>query len=289
VDLSQGLVLHLKFDGDYADYSGRGNNSANVGATTFVPGKIGAQALHYSSSTASKNYVTLGAPADLAFSSNVNFSVAYWIKLPAGDVQPSGGLPIFGNAIYSLYTPGYVFAPSYATGAWGESINDGRGGTVVSLGAANSINDGNWHQLVHTLDRKGLAITYLDGYQVDAQPLARVGDLDQGATTIGQNPTAVFTQSDEADVDDLSVWRRVLSPLEVGAAFTAGNIYGASVVSAPVRISIKPVGGQVQVTWSGGILQAGDHADGPYNDVAGAVAPYLVSPSLGEKFFRVRQ
>jgi len=61
IDFSSGLVLHMKFDGDLLDYSGRGNHGTNVGATTFTGGKIGAQALEVSTDTSvpSYNYVTL--------------------------------------------------------------------------------------------------------------------------------------------------------------------------------------------------------------------------------------
>ena len=48
-NLTNGLVLHLPFDGSYADASGNGNNATNVGTPVFVPGKIGSQALQVNS------------------------------------------------------------------------------------------------------------------------------------------------------------------------------------------------------------------------------------------------
>ena len=86
------LVLHLKFDGNYSDTSGRGNNGTPVGTPTFVAGQVG-QALHYSTATdtgasggnvTSANYVTLGKPADLQFGATTSFSIAFWVRLPAG-------------------------------------------------------------------------------------------------------------------------------------------------------------------------------------------------------------
>ena len=42
---TNGLVLHLKFDGNYGDSSGRANHAAPGNAPVFVAGKIGGQAV----------------------------------------------------------------------------------------------------------------------------------------------------------------------------------------------------------------------------------------------------
>jgi hypothetical protein len=47
-NLTNDLVLHLRFDGDYADASGRGNNGSAGGSPSFVDGRIGSQAVHVS-------------------------------------------------------------------------------------------------------------------------------------------------------------------------------------------------------------------------------------------------
>jgi hypothetical protein len=287
IDVSSGLVLHLKFDsqGDYADYSGRGNNASPVGSPTFVPGKIGAEALHYSTLT-SQNYLTLGTPADLNFGSNVDFTVSYWLRVAAG--SSTSGQVVFGNALYGLMTPGYAFGFAYGPpGAWGFSFNTQDGPNVTGTGQAGAANDGNWHHFVFTMDRKGLVTTYLDGYAVDAELFARIDNLDEAATLIGQTP--VGSNSSEADLDDVSVWQRVLSSVEVGAIYTAGNTYGAGVASAPVFIEIQSTGSTDQLIWSGGILQSAKDVTGPYTDVSGATSPYSLAPTADRKFYRLRQ
>jgi hypothetical protein len=45
VNVTQDLVLHLKFDGDYTDSSGRGHNGTAVGDPSIVTGRIGSGAL----------------------------------------------------------------------------------------------------------------------------------------------------------------------------------------------------------------------------------------------------
>src|SRR5207249_4550198 len=117
------------------DSTGRGNNGTAHGAISFVAdGQLG-QGLHYftDTSAASSNYVSLGVRPDLQFSSNVNFSVAYWVRLPL-NAEP-GDLPFLCNAVYSTFSPGYTFAPSYKLGGWAWSLN-----ATGIYGADNIIN-----------------------------------------------------------------------------------------------------------------------------------------------------
>jgi hypothetical protein len=250
------LVLHLTFDGNLTDATGRGNNgtaiqvtvnSSNVTAPTFVSGMIGS-ALHYSSdfgvypccTTTNANYVTLGVRPDLQFGSNINFSVAYWIRLPAN--YAGGDLPFFTDTINSTYGPGFVFAPTYGAsgtqsfgsenGGWALSLFDGLSATNgrADYGDPNTINDGNWHHLVHTIDRVNGVATYLDGVLAHYTPQAGDSgsspyppDLDNGhPAMIGQDPTGRYPESGSADIDDLGVWHRALSALEAASIYMAG-------------------------------------------------------------------
>jgi hypothetical protein len=308
LDLSSGLVLHLKFDGDYLDYSGRGNNATNMGATGFVAGKIGSHALRYESGLGPQgrfhNYVTLGLRPDLQFGSNVDFSVAYWINYgnrngTATDVN--NDLPVFGNAISSTYNPGYVFAQGGLSGGsfdWTWTLNDGStnvnddGPSATCPTCTNSIQDGIWHHFAATVSRStGHATTYLDGRQVDLVSIANLsGSLDTGQpTVIGQDPSGTYPYDNYADLDDLGVWRRVLAPAEISEMYQAGAYYGASFVSAPVSITIQPLGNQIQLTWAGGLLQAAGDPGGPYRDVPDATSPFTLTPSAANKFYRIRE
>lgn len=300
LDIASDLVLHFKFDGNYVDYSGRGNSGTNVGAPAFIAGEIGSQALHYSSDTgsASYNYVTLGLRPDLQFSSNINFSVAYWIRLPANATPDP--LPILGNAPGGVYYSGYEFALGQDyyyvnTGGWLWTLYDADGNGVYGLGAVDSINDGNWHHLAHTFERAGNAITYLDGMPVDARLIGHpngsaIGDLDTGGTTdIGQDPSGMFPATAEVDTDDIGVWRRVLTPLEVGGLYIVGASNHISFATVPVRITLHQAGSQLQATWPAGLLQSADEVSGPYSDVPGATSPFAVTAAGAKKFYRVRQ
>ncbi|MDB6109393.1 MAG: Immunoglobulin V-set domain protein, partial [Pedosphaera sp.] len=300
LNLTNGLVLHLPFDGDYGDISGRSNHGTNIGATTFVsPGAIGANGLHYFTDTdsSSTNYVTLGVRPDLQFGSNVDFTVAFWVRQPSGSTYTN--LPFFTDAVGSTSHGGFAFAPFTGTGGggWMWTI-----GTVTSPNAAttfpdsNLINDGNWHHLVHAASRTANCTTYLDGVQVDSQSVdsAVVGNINTVfAATIGQDPTGTYPVTAQADIDDLAVWQRTLTPLEISGIYLAGvsnNVSFAPPVAAPivpVALQVQQVSGQVQITWTGaaGALQASGNVSGTYTNVPGANSPYTIPISSGPQMF----
>jgi hypothetical protein len=251
----------------------------------------------------------------LQFSSNVNFSIAYWIRLPLNYL--GGDLPFFTTTIGSTFGTGLVLAPSYGSGAtaantgtdnggWAMSIYDGGGNGVGVYGDVGSINDGAWHHLAHVFERGVGAITYLDGVAIpsDAVPLhhsskqagtsaAAAGNIDTGnPATIGQDPTGTYQETGSGDIDDFGVWRKALTPLEVAAiyigAISNGVSFGAS--AAPVTVTIQTLpGNQIQLTWPSGTLQSANEASGTYSDLPSAQSPYTVTPAGARKFFRVKQ
>ncbi|PYI88146.1 MAG: hypothetical protein DME26_04085 [Verrucomicrobia bacterium] len=320
-----GLVLHLPFDNNLTDATGRGNNgtaihttttTSNAATATFVTdGKLG-QALHYSSdmgaypgpTTTNNNYVTLGVRPDLQFSSNVNFTVAYWIRLPANYI--GGDLPFFTDTVGSTFGSGYVFAPSYGAGAtsantgkdaggWAASFYDTAGNGVGVYGDIGSINDGGWHHLVHVINRTSGMVTYLDGVLAHSRKQAgtsasAAGNVDStppNPATIGQDPNGTYGETGSADIDDLGVWRRALTPLEAASVYMAASANGLSfTTSTAISISIQTISSsQVRLIWPAGTLQAADRLDGTYTDISSATSPFTVTSSAATKFYRVRQ
>ncbi|HYG36591.1 MAG TPA: LamG-like jellyroll fold domain-containing protein, partial [Clostridia bacterium] len=203
-----------------------------------------------------------------------------------------GDLPFFCNATNSSYNWGYTFSPSYEGGGWTWSLYSIEDSGPGVDGADYSINDGNWHHLVHTFDRAGDGITYLDGVQVDSRSIAgSLIDLDSGRpTNIGQDAYGTYAEDGRYELDDMAVWRRVLSPLEVAGLYVIGAQKGATFVSSPsVKISIQLQGNQVQLTWPSGTLQSSSEPEGGYSDVPNASSPYAVTPSQGKQFYRIRR
>lgn len=298
---TNGLVLHLKFDGNFADGSGAGNHGTPVGAPGFIPGKIG-QALHYSTDTDSggangtvtnSNYVTLGTPPDLLFGASNSFSVAFWVREAAGSTN--GDLPFLSSAINSANAPGFTFAPSYQLGGWQWDLVQVVGTVTNNIGVEgpdSSINNGAWHHFAATFDRSNaVAVTYLDGQQVNSTNLAGLGAFDTtNSISIGQDPTGNYPQTGAADLDDLGVWRRVLSPFEVYSIYYSGTHFGVAFDAyGPVSLAVNNSGPNAVVIWQAGTLLQGDTLAGPWIPVTGAAPPtYTITPGTGARFYRVR-
>ena len=255
-------------------------------------------------------FVSLGSRPDLRFGSNVNFSIAYWVRFPgfngSGDL---GDLPFYCTAIGSTFSAGITFAPNYNSG--GTGVGQKGGGWAYSLegsvagfglyGPNFSLDDGGWHHLVHTFDRAGLGTTYLDGAKVDSRSVSGLGSLDTGnnAACIGQDPTGSYAESGAYDIDDVGVWRKALSQLEVNGIYLAATNANASFTGTytPPGITVVNIGGnKLQLTWPYGRLQSATTVTGPYSDVfvtnpislatIPATSPYTNSISGTRKFFR---
>ena len=300
------LLLHLKFDGNYKDSSGQGYNGTAVGAPAFVPGKIGSQALHYSTfcstnadgtqnAVTNANYVSLGTNTALGelgarWTNGTGFSVSLWVRLPQGYL--GGDLPFFGSATNSDNALGFTFSPSYDLGGWEWCLVDVNTNDIDINGPDNSINDGNWHHLLVTFDpAAALGITYLDGLEVHADSLARLGNFDTGGSiSIGQDPTGLYPEAGSADIDDLGVWQAVLTPADVCAIYGAGVNAGASfdTVGQPKLVFFRSGNGLLFV-WQGGTLLQATSLQGPWTPVPGATAPTAtVTPGPGKTFYRVQ-
>jgi hypothetical protein len=330
-----GLVIHLPFDNNLADVTGRGNNATSLhtatnvygggGSTTptpasFVPGVLG-QAFHYTTEAilatngtaygTNTFYASLGVRPDLQFSSNVDFSIAFWIQLlPPNYIQ--GDLPFFTDTINSTFGTGLVLAPTYGSGAtanpgqaatydggWAMSLFDGANvgvGVYGDLGTINGpgpIPSGNWHHLVYVYQRGAAGAVYLDGRPAHSTKQSgtfsgAAGNVDTGnAFTIGQDPTGMYGESGEGYIDDLGVFRKALTPLEAASIYMAAVSNSLSYVGAPITLSMQKSGNQLKLSWPAGTLQSADVVTGPYTDVT-PVSPLTVTPTAARKFYRVK-
>jgi len=324
------LVVHHTFDNTLIDATGRGNNgtaisrdqtlSSNVVPATYSNGKLG-RALAYASdfgtpaeagvtTATNTSYVTLGVRPDLQFSNSVNFTVAFWIKLPANFI--GGDLPFFTTTSGSLGGQGWVFAPAYGYGigsgaspteaplnygSWAASLYGSSSAGARIYGEVGSINDGEWHHLVYVFDRKTQVSVYQDGilaraYKISGTSTAAATDIDTGLpATIGQDPTGLYQETGSGEIDDLGVWRRALTPLEAASLYTAG-LNGQSFEDQPPlgnsKIIINTSGSNIQLLWERGTLQQAGSLSGPWTDVgAPATSPLTVTPTE-TRFYRIK-
>jgi hypothetical protein len=306
------LVMHLTFDNTLIDATGRGNNGTNeasgttvVSTNNYVPGVLG-QAFSYAttvtSTSTNASYVTLGVRPDLQFS-NDSFTVSMWVQLPLNYI--GNDLPFFCDVIGSTFGyPGYCFEPTFGTtvgttlgwaGGWGFSVFDSTQVGEGVYGDVGSINDGNWHHLIYVIDHSAGATVYLDGVpshqnRQSGTTVAGIGNIDStNRATIGQDPTGVYAQSGSANIDDLGVWTRALTPLEAASIYSAAfnnqlSFTGGSTVTLGLTVL---TGSKLQMSWTSGSLQSTSNLSGPWTNVLGATSPYTASPTAAQQFYRV--
>jgi hypothetical protein len=291
--LTNGLVLHLSFDADYTDSSGRANDASSGFAGGGPPpivntGRVGAGAVHIDNN----NFLQVSdANGDLSFNVADSFTLSLWLRYST----EFSDLPVIGSAVNSTYQLGWVitedahqFEYSFADAA---SVNTSRyledpiGGPTIS--------DNQWHNLVVALDRgNAVANAYIDGVFINSKSMAGMGTINSGQTiTMGQDPTGIYGVVGQFDVDDVGIWRTVLNGSAVTSLYLAGQA-GRSFDNAgtpPVYVTIGVTGSNLQVQYSQGTLESAGSVAGPYTTVTGAAAPTYTRPlPTTNIFYRVK-
>ncbi len=94
-------------------------------------------------------------------------------------------------------------------------------------------------------------------------------------------------------IDDVGIWRRLLTAQEVGSIYAAGQIHQPFTAAVPPRALVVPLtisiaGANIQVTWPQGQLESSQSVAGPWTVVPGASAPsYSTSRPSIPTFYRV--
>jgi hypothetical protein len=214
--------LHLTFDGDLQDSSGRSNHATAEGTAVFVAGKNG-QALQLGSTSSARIGTTAaGAPADLRFGADTDFTLSFWFKANAGWSSDPG---IISNKNWnSGANQGWIVAGENNGNDWQWNLK----GSLLTRRdfdpSAANISGTAWRLITVTHDRDGEAVFYHDGTEIGRSVIAGAGDVDTAfPVRIGRDGNNAFPWATPAFIDDLKVWRRVLTPDEVAAeAQTSG-------------------------------------------------------------------
>lgn len=309
--ITQDLVAHLKFDGDYADASGRGNNATAVGTPAIVVGKIGSGAMQFTSAQngSSFNYATLGSPADLDFGASTDFTISYWVKVNPNSFRADP--PIIGNKNWgSGGNQGFVLVINGGTLRWNFKES---GGTRYDFNPGGSrVDDGSWRHFLVAFDRGVGARTYVDGVLRGTTSIgagfATIGTPSGLAFNIGQDGTGTYTDGNavgitNAVVDDVGIWRRALSEQEARAIYAAGlegtTLSAVTVpnpmtspVTVPGTITRMPAATNSVYIWTGMdpglVLQRSDSLTN-WVDVPGSAGgrAMLIPPTNSMNFFRL--
>jgi uncharacterized protein YjdB len=128
---------------------------------------------------------------------------------------------------------------------------------------------------------------YLDGVLVATNNMGG-NDLTLIQADQGYIGASLFNDQDLAgNIDELRVWRGVLSPAQVAATHFAGP---SSVPNFNVTLSAQLSGGNIIITWPSGTLLEATSVTGPWTPVGGATPPSFSVAVSGApmKFYRVQ-
>ena len=309
--VTQGLVAHLRFDGNTADSSGRNNNGTPAGSPGFGAGKIGSGALDFTTlqNGSSFNYVTLGTAADLQFGATNDFTIAFWARLATNSWRADP--PFIGNKNWNAGdNAGYVMAAN-GGGEFQWNYREAAPNTRKDYDHPTGIfSDANWHHFSVVFIRGGRVLTYVDGLLANSQLLGTGMNapttIDTGLpTNIGQDGTGTYTDGGSvgitnALIDDIGIWRRAVTPNEAASIYVQGSA-GNDLTTAtgapptlPPAVTTQP---QSRFVSLGGIATFGVVSGGtaPFTylwqkngtNIPGATAPNLVinpaqTPDIGD-------
>jgi hypothetical protein len=161
-----------------------------------------------------------------------------------------------------------------------------RRGSGVTITGSTPVGNDTWRHVAVTFTTTNSEL-YLDGV---SQGVAGASSLTANITT----PLAIGAWTGgggsyaTASIDDVAIWNRVLTPIEIQDLF-AGFSSVLNLQSQPDCLTIRPAtisGGEIR--WgSDGVLQHADSLDGQWDDVTGATSPYPI-PQGPMKFYRLR-
>ncbi len=263
-NVTNALAAHYSFDATYDDSSGNGLTGKPFGAAFFETGQVGPLAVSISATGDDRtDYVSLGYPNALKFGNDVDFSVAFWTRYFPGN---QFGDPVFiSNKNWnSSSNPGWgIFMQD--GGNFRVNVTGDAGGTVESTTKTPVIRDGQWHHVVVTFARLGNASIYVDGRLYSTDPLSGVtGSIDNHAAgytvNLGQDGTGLYSGLGSALmynvlVDDLGIWRRALTGLEIENVYLFGlnnQSFNVPPPAPPRIVRFIAKGASLNLGWTGG-------------------------------------
>jgi hypothetical protein len=278
-------VVHLPFDGDLNDTSGRGNNATYLyngqnSSTTprFSQGVIGSQAFEYTTTSdfLTQEYASLGYPPDLQLGDSQDFSVSFWCQY----TNQGDDLPFISNKDWNSSSDvGWgIFTQSggnYRINVTGPNLGQDK---FSETDTPTILKDGHWHNIVVSLQRapfgeSAFVYGYVDGHLATKHPMGVVGSIDtlslpfqneQGvspvqsgwAVNIGQDGTGTYADGGSAHdinalIDDLGFWRRALTANEASGIYQAGLIGRDLTMAATATLTVVKSGSNVVLMWLG--------------------------------------
>jgi YVTN family beta-propeller protein/autotransporter-associated beta strand protein len=219
--ITNGLVVYLNFDGTLKAQAGTTNSGSlyTGGATSgprYKPGVI-------KDAASFNNTPTAGQPNDWAVSlGNLDwiyagsFSVSLWER-----TATSADGALVGNKNWSSgANVGWVISSLESKNVNWNAV----GGTRRDVNLNPPFSDKSWHLITVTFNRSAnQVISYVDGVPVNTSDISPSGSASLSAgfsTLVGSSGNGTYAAA--AEIDDLGIWTRVLTPQEITGIYGAG-------------------------------------------------------------------
>lgn len=240
--MTDGLVAHYTFDGNYLDTSGNRHHSFEFGNPSFTSdGAVSGQAL---SLDGHDDYVELPNIPELDFG-NTDFTLTFWYRI-SGDQDESPA--IIGNKDWtSSSNRGWTVLSNYGTGSNGDdmSINMSDGVTTID-GSSPIDNDPDIWYFVAVRIKRGSTMSLFRSDEGGTHYILQEDDISTLAGSlstdlkirIGTSHDSNAGRFTKMELDDLGIWSRALSSEEVLQIWTAGQTYGLNLMQVSFDFSV---------------------------------------------------
>lgn len=223
--LSNGLIAHYRFSGDYNDTSSNNNHLSaltNVTLGTDRFGNAGSALKFNSTNSQAKSSQSLGIVG------NADRSVSFWFNVPN---NPVGNISLLGLGVASVNRggsavllqnwPDITSTPNFQVWSHLAAINTG---TLTS----NYFNS--WHHFSFVYSGQvSLTQLFINGAEVSSIPInpanETINTVD-APVTLGRYDTwnDVFASLADASIDDITIHDRALSTNEVTSLYQAQSV-----------------------------------------------------------------
>lgn len=203
-----GLVGYWKFEDNFLDSSGNGNNLTVVGNPTFITGKIdkclNLDITSYVKSTNIQSFDRLD-----------NYAFGFWTNYT--------GVTSSGRCLLTLRTtvgrhPGSIHIAQNSNKIIADTWNGSSGCDVTST---ISINDGNWHYIFFNHHSNSTFDFYIDNILMGTSAFESISTKNNEQITIG-NDIHLYRYFN-GKIDEVFVYNRALTPSEIESIYNTGT------------------------------------------------------------------
>ncbi|MCZ8517611.1 DUF5011 domain-containing protein [Paenibacillus filicis] len=235
--ISNQELLHLKFDDNMLDSSHYNTGiKVNGSAPIYVPGKFGKALQLSAASVTDATYLDLGnSDQFFKFGRYTDFTIAFWTKIPTADnvetsIISNKDSSASSNTGFNISVAGNVIRANYTT--------SGNASSVMNM---SGVVDNQWHHVILSYKRDGMARFYRDGVEVSSFDISSLmGDIDTSFTPkIGVDGKGQFFGKSNVILDEMKIIRKAVTADEALGLYKEGQVFVTGVSLDKTAITLK--------------------------------------------------